>query len=417
MRTLSEKFPVSPDVQSSNLKFIARNNGPMLLLSLCVAAFFWIGLELEHGHLIDRNGFVLGKDFLNFWHYGLSAWSGEGAIHYNPYTYNAKLDAIVGGQDYPDQLFSYPPHLMLLAAPFGLLDYYPALALFTFLGLALYWACVVRNFDGRAQRLALAAMPTVAVFLTCGQFSAYLAVLLITLYRSLDTRPLLAGFLIALLTIKPQHGILIPLFLMFTGRWRVFIYATLLSGGLIGASLLIHGREAWEAFLHSSLAHQSTTLMSSGVVVFGLMPTAFVNSILAGGAIWFASLAQFVFSIIAVLFLMLTLGRTRDEFLRFAALIVATLIATPYLMAYDTLVLGWIMLTLSMRAPMGGLEQLAYRLVMAICPIGVVLSLYSVPGTALVLPLLAIWIFKVASIRTLEETRRARRRWAGAAQV
>ncbi len=374
--------------------FVRRSNGPMLILSLLVALYFWAGLGMQHGHLIDGWGFILGRDFLNFWQYGRAAWSGEGAANYDPHIYNARLDAMFGGHDYPDQLASYPPHLMLLAAPFGLLGYYPALALFTGLGLLLYWVFIVRTFEDRAQRFALLAMPTVAVFLVCGQFSAYLAVLFVGLYRTLDSRPWLAAVLIALLTMKPHHGLLIPLFLMLTGGWRVVAYAALCSAALLSASVLVHGWAPWEVYLTEGMRYQSTTLVSSGVMVFGLMPTAFVDTILLGGSPQHAWMVQALFSLLGAVFLVLVIRRTQDAFLRFAALIVATLIVTPYLMAYDTLLLGWVMVTLSVRYPADWVDRLTYRLVMALCPIGVILAIYGLPGAPLILVMLAAWVYK-----------------------
>ena len=40
-------------------------------------------------------------------------------------------------------------------------------------------------------------------------------------------RPALAGLLIALLTLKPQLGLLIPIALVFSGQWRVVLWATI----------------------------------------------------------------------------------------------------------------------------------------------------------------------------------------------
>ena len=374
--------------------FVQRSNGPMLILSLLVALYFWAGLHVEQGQIMDGWGFVLGRDFLNFWQYGLSAWNGEGAALYDPYAYNARLDEMFGGADYLDQLASYPPHLMLLAAPFGLLGYYTALALFTAGGVALYWIFIVRTFEGRAQRLALLSMPTVAVFLVCGQFSAFLAVAFVGVYRTMDSRPLIAGLIIALLTVKPHLGFLIPVFLILTGRWRIFVYAGFFSAAFFALSVLVHGWELWQIYLTDGVRYQSTTLVSSGTMVIGLMPTAFVDTIMLGGSPQVAWMVHGLFALLGLAFLIFMVRKTKDEFLRFAGLIAATLIVTPYLMAYDTLMLGWVMITLSLRYRTDWVDRLSYRLVMALCPIGVVLAIYGLPGAPLILVLLAVWIFK-----------------------
>jgi len=117
------------------------------------------------------------------------------------------------------------------------------------------------------------------------RLSAFVAVLFVAMYRWLDRWPLLAGFLIALLTVKPQLGLLIPLFLLATGRYRVFAYAAAFTTLLLGASVAVFGTEVWKAYLEIGIANQSTTLVESNAVVMGLMPTAFVNAILVGGSV------------------------------------------------------------------------------------------------------------------------------------
>ena len=45
--------------------------------------------------------------------------------------------------------------------------------------------------------------------------------MLITIFAWLDRRPVAAGVLIGLLTLKPQLGILFPVMLIASARWRV----------------------------------------------------------------------------------------------------------------------------------------------------------------------------------------------------
>ncbi|GIL02576.1 MAG: hypothetical protein BroJett030_24750 [Alphaproteobacteria bacterium] len=379
-----------------NARLIAGCNAPLAALSLFIAMFVLWGARLSGGHVVDWQGFILGRDFLNFWHYGIAAWGGEAARFYDVAFYNGLLDALVPGHDYPDQNWSYPPHYMLLAAPFGLMGYYWALALYSALGLWLYWKVIVTGLDGAAERLALLAMPTLAVGLLCGQVSALLAVAFVAIYRWLDRRPLAAGLMIALLTVKPQIGLLIPLFLILTGRWRVFAAAAAGTLALVGLSLAVHGVEVWQTWLMRGIATQSTTLTQSNVIVMGLMPTVFVDMILIGAGRPAAIGAQAVVSASAVALMWLTVRATGDRFLQFAALVAAGFLVTPYLMAYDTLVLGWVMMMLARRAAMAPWQGAVYFLAMAICPLGVALALVGLPGTPLVLAGVAVWVWRAA---------------------
>ena len=385
---------------SRNRELVRGWNLPMLVLSLAVAWFVLHGSYLANGYWVDGQGYILGRDFLNFWHYGLAAWNGEAMAYYDVWNYNAVLDRLIPGYDYPDQNWSYPPHYMLLAAPFGLVGYNWALAIFTGLGLFGWWKVAAQPLNHSESRLALFAMPTLTVFLLCGQVSALLAVALIAIWRNLDRRPLVAGLIIALLTVKPQIGLLIPLFLILTGRWKVFFAAAGGTIALIGTSLLLHGVEPWRYYLVDGISVQSTTLVDSNVIVLGLMPTVFVNAVMAGLPKSAAMAAHATVALCAMGALGWILLRCRDPFLQFASLVVATLIVTPYLMSYDTLILGWVMLMLLQRSEATALQGVIYRLAMIVSPLGVILALNGIPGAPLAILGLMVWLVQAAMQET-----------------
>ncbi len=68
----------------------------------------------------------------------------------------------------------------------------------------------------------------------------------------LDRRPWLAGMLIGLLVYKPQFGLLIPLVLAASGRWRSFAAAALTVLVLTLIVTLAFGPEVWSAFFAST---------------------------------------------------------------------------------------------------------------------------------------------------------------------
>src|SRR4029077_20450455 len=70
-----------------------------------------------------------------------------------------------------------------------------------------------------------------------------------TLYL-LPVRPPLAGVCLGFLTYKPQYGLLFPLVLVASGRWKVFFSAALTATNLALASAVAFGVESWAAFFH-----------------------------------------------------------------------------------------------------------------------------------------------------------------------
>lgn len=81
----------------------------------------------------DLHDYILGRDFLNFWIYGREAWTAAAGRFYDIDLYNDHLRALIGW-DYAIQQWSYPPHILFFVAPFGLMPYGLALAVWTILG-------------------------------------------------------------------------------------------------------------------------------------------------------------------------------------------------------------------------------------------------------------------------------------------
>src|SRR5262249_10333647 len=125
------------------------------------------------------------------------------------------------GADYPLHIWSYPPHLLLFTWPLGLMPYVSAYVLYVVLGWILYVA-VVADGERRWDHIAVIMLaPAVTVNIWAGQNGFLTAALLIGGLTQLDRRPLFAGVLFGILSIKPQLGILLPVMLALTGRWRI----------------------------------------------------------------------------------------------------------------------------------------------------------------------------------------------------
>ena len=92
------------------------------------------------------------------------------------------------------------------------------------------------------------AYPAVFVNLGHGHNGFLTAALMGFALVTLDTRPILAGILFGLLAYKPQFGLMIPLVLVATGRWRTVFAAGATVAALVIAATLAFGMETWRAF-------------------------------------------------------------------------------------------------------------------------------------------------------------------------
>src|SRR5688572_4637545 len=110
-----------------------------------LGAFFFVAVAVAYvltaswDRAIPRDGttLVVGRDFLNFWLYGRAATTSNPGLFFDAAIYNRELASLLGA-GYPGQNWSYPPSIMLPAAPFGQLPYLTALLCWTVLGVAVF---------------------------------------------------------------------------------------------------------------------------------------------------------------------------------------------------------------------------------------------------------------------------------------
>ncbi len=155
----------------------------------------------------------------------------------------------------------------------------------------------------------------------------------------LDRRPLIAGILIGLLAYKPQFGLLIPLVLAVSGRWRVFFAAAATVAALALAVTLCFGMDVWTAFFASTKFTRSVVLEQGGTGWYKIQ-SVFSWVRMWGGGIPLAYAVQGAVTL-AVAAALGWLWRTRATFpLKSAALLLGTVLATPYMLDYDLMLLA-----------------------------------------------------------------------------
>jgi alpha-1,2-mannosyltransferase len=311
-------------------------------------------LCLEIGYLwssplpFDPVGYLVGRDFVNTWIGGKLALTGDPAPYFGLDAYR-KLLAENFGPNYPLHIWSYPPHLLLFTWPLGLLPYMTAYILYSVVGLILY-VVVVNEGERRADHLVLLLLaPAVTLNIWTGQNGFVTAALLIGGLLQLDRRPILAGVLFGLLSIKPQLGVLIPLMLVLTGRWRTIAAATATIVALFGATMLAFGPQVWTAYWHDAMPIQAKVVFEGFAHYMVHMPTAFMNAKVAGLPTSLALGIQAVVSVATIAAVTWTFWRKRDPVLSNALFLCAVFSVTPYAFNYDMCVFSWVTIKLMER--------------------------------------------------------------------
>ena len=163
------------------------------------------------------------------------------ALAYDFDAHHAVQKAVSGRADIPYFGWHYPPMFLLLAAALATLPYLAALALYQAVTLLPYLAVVTRIAGRPEAWLPALAFPAVFVNVTHGHNGFITAALLGGALLVLDRRPLLAGVLLGCLAYKPQFGLLIPLVLVATGRWRTIAAAAATVLAIAGLTWIAFG--------------------------------------------------------------------------------------------------------------------------------------------------------------------------------
>jgi hypothetical protein len=310
------------------------------LLFCAVGAYYVYKLRWINPIPRDGAGLVVGRDFLNFWMYGHAFGDADPGRFYTPETYWAALHAFLG-PDYPNQIWSYPPTILLPAALFGRLPYLAALAIWTLGGLALFAAVAIDWRRNRRIALPLLLSPAALLCLLSGQSSFVTTALMIGAFRLIDRRPAVAGLLIGLLAFKPQLAVLFPFWLIAARRWRVVVAAAATVAAIVLASAGVFGPQIWVDYVQRGLPGQNLALADPENLLAPFMPTMFMALRLVGASYAQAIAAQAAFLALgaAIVAWLGAFRRDAEPTLAFALVLACSVFGAPYLLSYDTLAL------------------------------------------------------------------------------
>src|SRR3954447_8617291 len=359
----------------------------------CVAAIGYL-LTASWQPEIPRDGtsLVVGRDFLNFWMYGRATADVDPSRFYDAAEYNRALQALLGA-GYPGQNWSYPPSVFFLAAPFGQFGYLIALLLWTLLGGAIFFAVARSHIADNRLLFALLLSPAAVFCIISGQSSLITAAMLITIFVWLDSRPIAAGILIGLLTLKPQLGLLFPVMLIASARWRVFASAAVTALALVAATALVFGPQVWVDFVTKGLVVNNMVLADPERIATPFHPTIFMN--LRGIDLPYdvAMAAQLCVSAGAVGIVAWAFRFRRDAnpLMLMALFLACSIAAVPYMLSYDTLGLAFAALLLLGAGSLDGAGRRFVQLVYWLPLIQMVFGNWHIPGPALIAPAFAIY--------------------------
>ena len=325
-------------LQSGEWLTAARARGySLILLGLCTIVFAgWIAMS---DGLIDRNGKPIGTDFSNVYAAGTLTWQGRPAEAYEPALQHAAEKAVFGGRDVPFFGWHYPPFFFAIAVLVASLPYAWGLSIWLVAGLAAYLA-VMRAILPRPETLLIAAaFPAVFVNIGHGQNGFLTAALLGGALHLIDRRPWIAGVLIGCLAYKPQFGVLIPVALLAGGRWSSIGAAAATVATLLAVSFATLGGDVWHAFA-ASMNFTQTVVLEQGGTGWEKIQSVFSAVRMWGAGVHAAYAVQIALALTLAASLAWLWQSDAAFDLKASALASGSLLATPYVLDYDLVVLA-----------------------------------------------------------------------------
>ena len=312
----------------------------LICFALIVAHAVYLGASYLQGiWIITPDGGGVPTDFVGVWAAGRLVLEGHAAAVYDWPVHKA-MEVTALGHPFAGYFgWHYPPTFLFVAAALSLMPYAAAYALWAFATFPTYLVAMRGIVGDRTGYFLAAAFPAVLCNFIDGQNGFLSAALFGGTLVLLPRRPLLAGVLLGLLTYKPHLGLLFPLVLAASGRWRTFASAGATAALIAAASWAAFGSEAWQAFI-GNVGHTSEAFLSDGWADWAKLQTAFGLVRTLGAPEWLAWTAQIAVALI-VAGAVTALWRSRAAYeIKAAALGVGALLATPYLYTYDLVVLA-----------------------------------------------------------------------------
>jgi alpha-1,2-mannosyltransferase len=299
-----------------------------------VYGWWWL-LSGQRG--LDPLGHRLGHDFAPLYAGSWALHAGEAARLYDLERFRALARPWTGDAAYA---WFYPPSSLPIFAPLAFAPYQVALACSLLLGIGAYmlalWIIVPRWSVLLVGALSPALLHGVmygqsVLLVLAGLFGAGLAIL--------EKSPALGGALLGVVAAtKPHLAILVPLALVAGRRWRAIGGMAMALFALSAASWTAYGSGPWIAFFAApGLARE---LLETGRIPYSYLQSVFAGVRLLGGGVPLSFVFQGVALACAAGFVWVAwrppVARPGT---RAMALLMGSLLATPYAFEYDLVLL------------------------------------------------------------------------------
>lgn len=316
-----------------------------ILLAVCLWSVY--AVDMATPGLRDRVGLLKGTDFVQFYNLGSLALHGRGDLLYNFPGQTAWMRKLIPESKGMYYAPFYGPQVAFFFEPFARLPYLWALGVWLALNFLIYglcsyliWRTCPNLFSNKLTVVILAlAFPGLFYLVTFGQTSGIPLLCFTLAYLALRAdRRFLAGLAIGSLIFKPQLGLAAAIVFLAAQEWKIVFGAILAAFIQIAAGVWRFGLsmlpEYIQALLHSTNnpalvephLYQSLSLRGFWILITGW---SMISAVL------------YIASATAVLVLAVLLWRSPQPMaIRYAGLLLATVLVAPHCNVYDLVILA-----------------------------------------------------------------------------
>ncbi len=315
------------------------------LLALCLWSVY--AADMATPGLRDREGFLKGTDFVQFYNLGSLALHNRNDLLYDSQGQSAWMQKLV--PQAKSMFFAplYGPQVSLFFEPFARLPYSAALAAWLLLNALIYLVCCYLVFRAcpnlvshRLTVIILAlAFPGFFHLITFGQTSGIPLLCFTLAFLALRAnRYFLAGLAIGTLAFKPQFGLAVAVVFLISLEWKAISGAILAAFAQLAIAEWHFGWPALRnyayALLHSNRnpalldphLYQAFSLRGFWILIAGSSQFSFIAYLLCSAAVLTA--AVFIWR------------SSQPLSIRYSGLLLATLLVAPHCNVYDLVILA-----------------------------------------------------------------------------
>ena len=342
----------------------------------------------------DVSGYQYGRDFINYWTAPRLAFHGHVMQLFDLDAYARLMDQAFG-HHVPLHNWSYPPFLLPLLAPFAALPYPVAFAAWLLVLGALYLLASLKLFAPSKRRVASALLllsPAAVLNAVGGQNGFITGALLLGGLYLLPRRPIVAGILFGLLTIKPQLGVSLAAALLALCAWRTIAAATT----TLVIPVLLFGWGPWRVYLTTTREVHLNLLRVFDGFFTNAMCSVMATARADGLSYSQAGVVQGLVTVAVLATVVWAVRRTSDWRMRAMVVVLAAPLTTPYAFSYDMTAVSAVLLWRLLQ-PLPTAERAIYVLAWLAPALTMILALRGVGVMAL--PLLAAYAVCLLAVR------------------